>query len=229
MPAPSPEEVVARPRPRIEGLADLIFGLALSVGSLALVSHLPTDSGQLAADVLTFGFTFLILISVWFDYTRIMSVLPLEDRRTNSLNTLLLFTVSLEPFLFIVVNSQPDLTGFFRTVSTVYALDLGVMMAVLAAFSTSLAYDSSIRLEPTVREGFRREAGVRSVIALFFFLSAVPYFGEPAFFIFGEPLRIWMWIVPMVLALGARRLHPHFPEQGRRQRLRPPVIGGAGP
>ena len=227
MPVEGPE--VVRPRPRIEGLADLIFGLALSVGSLALVSHLPVNSAQLTSDILTFGFTFLILISVWFDYTRILSVMPVEDRRTNSLNSLLLFCVSLEPFLFIVVNSQPDRSGFFQTVSTVYAIDLGVMMGVLAAFSLSLAYDRSIRLHPSVRDGFRGEAGTRGFIAAFFFLSALPVFAEPALFVFNEPLRIWMWIVPMVLAVGARRLHPHFPDQApRRPTSDAPPGQGAG-
>ncbi len=77
----------------------MVFGLALSVGALALVSNPPTDSNELYTDIAIFGFSFLILIMVWFAYTRLMSVLVLEGRQTVALNTLLLFSVSIEPFL----------------------------------------------------------------------------------------------------------------------------------
>ena len=92
-------EPPSRPRPRIEGLSDMVFGLALLVGAITLVGSAPNNVTGLFNDITTFAFSFLILISVWMRYTKIMSVLPLENRWTISLNTLL-FSVSIEPFLF---------------------------------------------------------------------------------------------------------------------------------
>src|SRR5216683_7535019 len=89
-----------RPRPRIQSLSDLIFGLALSIGALNLITSKPTDTSILFGSIATFGFSFLILIFVWFRYTEVMSVLPVETGRTRALNTAMLFLVAIEPYLF---------------------------------------------------------------------------------------------------------------------------------
>jgi uncharacterized membrane protein len=91
------------PRPRIESLSDLIFGLALSLSAYSLLTRPPTQLTGLASDVLAFTFSFLILISVWIRYTGIMSVLPMENRTTRMLNVAMLFSVSLVPYLFNLV------------------------------------------------------------------------------------------------------------------------------
>ena len=41
-----------RPRPRIESLADLIFGLSLSIGSIALIANSPTNPGEINGHIL---------------------------------------------------------------------------------------------------------------------------------------------------------------------------------
>jgi hypothetical protein len=71
-----------RPRPRIESLADLVFGLALSISAIILVGNRPTTSAGLFEDIMTFALNFLILVSVWLNYTRVTSVLPIENTRT---------------------------------------------------------------------------------------------------------------------------------------------------
>src|SRR6266702_7971682 len=76
-----------RPRPRIESLTDLVFGLALSIGAISLISNKPTNPGYLYQAIAAFGFSFLILIQIWFRFTEIMSVLPVETTRTRILNT----------------------------------------------------------------------------------------------------------------------------------------------
>jgi uncharacterized membrane protein len=93
----------ARPRPRIQSLSDLVFGLALSIGAFALVSSPPATDSGLYRDIATFSFNFVILISLWIRYTRIMSALPIETKKIVLLNTILLFTVSIEPFLFNIL------------------------------------------------------------------------------------------------------------------------------
>ena len=52
------------PRPRIESLTDLIFGLALSIGAVGLLNYRPTTAQDIALSVgFFFFFGFLILIT----------------------------------------------------------------------------------------------------------------------------------------------------------------------
>ncbi len=91
------------PRPRIETLADLIFGLSLSIGSIALLANAPTSSAEINSHILAFAFTFLILITAWLIYTTYMSVLPVETRAVTFLNVALLLLVALVPYLLNTV------------------------------------------------------------------------------------------------------------------------------
>jgi uncharacterized membrane protein len=90
----------------MESLSDLISGLALSMGAIALIGNPPTTVLGLYDDIFTFAFSFTILISVWMRYTRVMSVLPFENRRTIFLDILLLFSVSIEAFLFNILRPR---------------------------------------------------------------------------------------------------------------------------
>jgi len=94
---------------RLESLSDLVFGLALSIGSLSLILNIPTTAGGLSVDVEVFAFSFLIIVGVWLNYSRIVSVLPVETGGIMSLNLALLFCVAIEPFLFylLFVKSPP--------------------------------------------------------------------------------------------------------------------------
>ena len=113
------------PRPRIQGLSDLIFGLALSIGAIQFVGNLPSALQGLNLDLIEFGFSFLILINVWNRYTTTMSVMPVETPALVRLNMVLLFLVAIEPFLLDVMFVQ----GFSRdvgvTASVYYGLDTG--------------------------------------------------------------------------------------------------------
>jgi uncharacterized membrane protein len=197
------EEIQTRPKPRIESLSDLIFGLALSIGAVSLLGNLNsiTSSRILFNDIVTFGFSFLIIIGVWMRYTKLMSVLPLENRWTVSLNTALLFTVSLEPFLFNVMQLDVALSGEFS--SQFYAADLGVMMAILGSFSLVLA-DEERKLIPKdlVRE-YRRQSVILFVAAALFFIST-----SDIFWVYGPNHLYWrfyLWIIPFVLSSVQRR------------------------
>jgi len=64
------------PYSRIEGLSDLIFGLALSIGAIQLVGNSPRTHGQLITALAEFEFSFLLLINVWDRYTTIVSMVP---------------------------------------------------------------------------------------------------------------------------------------------------------
>jgi uncharacterized membrane protein len=185
-----------------------VFGLALSVGALALVSNPPTTANDLYVDIATFGFSFLILIMVWLAYTRIMSVHPIESRIVVALNTVLLFTVSIEPFLFNLLKSSNLSTGFFDVVSSTYAADIAVMMTVLGLFAWNLVTMKKPPLAESVRRSFRSEAIYRWIAAGIFLVSIAPVFSQVL--VYGQILRVWIWLIPLAFF---RLSHRGFTDQ----------------
>ncbi|HLN89291.1 MAG TPA: TMEM175 family protein, partial [Candidatus Binatia bacterium] len=96
----SEAQPVFKPRPRIQTLSDLIFGLALSIGALALIGQQHATFEAIVTSLFFYSFSFLVLVSVWRSYSIILSVLPVETELLTNLNILLLFIVSIEPYLF---------------------------------------------------------------------------------------------------------------------------------
>jgi uncharacterized membrane protein len=191
-PEPSPQVP-----PRIERLSDMIFGLALSLGAFALVASPPGNATTLYTDLATFGFSFLILIVVWLTYTRLITALTLEGRTAVPLNIVLLFFVSIEPFLLNVL-VRPGISGdFFAAVSQAYAVDVGAMVTLLGFFAWALATTKNTSLPDGARSSLRREAVRRWFAAAVFFVSAVPFLETPQ--LLGEPARLWVWGVALVI------------------------------
>lgn len=177
----------------------MIFGLALSVGAITLVGNPPQTRGQLYVDVTSFGFSFLIVIQVWMRYTRIMSALPLETGRTIFLNTVLLFCVSVEPFLFHVLSS-----AIADSVSVLYALDLGALNVILGFFTLVLADEERKLIAPDLIKQFKFDGIFTFFAAALFFLSILPVFWH--IYLFGIPLRYDLWIFPLVILTVRRRI-----------------------
>ena len=199
----------AGPRPRIESLSDLIFGLALSIGAFALVSNPTTSDFGFYRDVITFGFNFLVLITVWIRYTRIMSALPVETWITMLLNTVLLFTVSLEPYIFNILrmtNATTPITQetakLFEAASSSFGVDLGAMMLIMGIFTLALA-DEERRLVPGgMLPHLRAESTLWFAACAIFFLSAIPFFGRVdlgGVLVTGLSARTVMWLVAILL------------------------------
>ena len=167
-----------RPRPRIESLTDLVFGLALSIGAISLINNKPANVDQLYTAIAGFGFSFLILIQIWFRFTEIMSVLPVQTSATRILNTVLLFLVALEPYLFntlgFFVASQ---TGeLYDAASTVYAFDIGTIYGILALFTNILATEERKLVAPDLLRKYKHTRDLEIVVAIIFLLSAIPQF-----------------------------------------------------
>jgi uncharacterized membrane protein len=200
-----------QPRPRIESLSDLVFGLALSIGAFALVSNPTTTDQGYYKDVVTFGFNFLVLITVWIRYTRIMSTLPVETATTMLLNVVLLFTVSLEPYIFNILRSANALSSptisLFETASSSYGVDLGAMMFIMGVFTLALA-DEEKRLVPeSMLARLRSESTLWFVSCGIFLASALPFFGRievGTVLLSGLSLRMIMWLAA-ILVTWARR------------------------
>jgi uncharacterized membrane protein len=189
---------VQRPRPRIESLTDLVFGLALSIGAISLIGNRPTNSDQLYTAIAGFGFSFLILIQIWFRFTEIMSVLPIQTSETRVLNTVLLFLVALEPYLFnslgaFFVTSQSS--PFDNAASTLYALDIGTIYGILAMFTNILATEERKLVAPDLLRKYKVNRDLEIVVAILFFASTIPIF-------WSLNLRYFVWATTFFVFRG---------------------------
>jgi len=189
-----------RPKPRIESLSDLIFGLALSIGAISLISRVPVNEFRMLIDIAEFGFSFLILISVWLGYTNIMSVLPLEDRTAILLNILLLFLVSIEPYLFYL-NIVFDLSAhelLLNSASILYALDMTGLMLILALFTHQLAREEKGLLPKESLAKYKRVRNTIFIAAALFAITILPVFWTIK--LWTLPIRFYFWFIPLILS-----------------------------
>jgi len=181
---------------RLESLSDLIFGLALSIGALALIGTAPKNFNSLVLSIGYFAFTFLILISVWRSYTSTMSNLRTVTPTVINLNSVLLFLVSIEPFLFNELNTA---NIGAQNVSMIYALDLGGLFAIQSFLSASVLAEISSPCE--LREDFTHSRNAQAVASVFFFVSALPFFWILAIPVGSASLqlRFVLWIIPLFM------------------------------
>ena len=185
----------AMPKTRIETLSDLIFGLALSIGALTLIGQPPKNFLGLVLALLYYAFSFLILISVWFGYTRIMANLRVETRRTIYLNIAMLFLVSIEPFLFNTL-----LNGELNTqyVSILYGLDLGGLFLVQAILGNVIITQNSMTIE--IQRHYRLIRNSLLIGAAIFFISLIPVFWVLTIPLGNETyihLTFLIWLIPL--------------------------------
>jgi uncharacterized membrane protein len=177
-----------------------VFGLALSIGVLALIGKSATTSAELTNHILGFLFSFVILINVWIRYSRIISVLPVEEWKELLLNVILLFLVSIEPYLLSLLTG--DETALKEYASVLYALDLAGLMMILALFTHALASEGRGLVK---RELISQEKSARNLLFVsvaLFLISLAPVFWVWTYY--GEPIRYYMWIAPLVLGWVSR-------------------------
>jgi uncharacterized membrane protein len=191
-------------RPRIESLSDIIFGLALAISTIPLISRIPAKPFGILIDISEFGFSFLILISVWLTYTNIMSVLPVEDSTTVTLNLVLLFLVSIEPYLFYLNITFDLLTheAFLNYASMLYALDMTGLMLILALFTNQLAKEERGLLPKESLARYRRVKNTLFVSAALFAITILPLFWTVK--LWNQSIRFYFWFIPLFLSLVRR-------------------------
>lgn len=192
------ESRVSVPRPRIQGLSDLIFGLALSIGSVQLLVYSPKGGYDILTSLVVFGFSFLILINVWLRYTSLTSVVPIETTGMVRLNVLLLFLVAIEPYLFdIMVKSGLSMDPGLDA-SAFYALDIGGMNLVIAYFTHLMTLEERKLIPADLVRRYRQSRNAIFLVALIFVLSSIPSLGSTN--LLGTSLRVILWIatVPLI-------------------------------
>ena len=197
------------PRPRIQTLSDMIFGLALSIGAVSLLSQKPGNFTAVTYSMVSFGFAFLILALVWFRYSKIMSVLPVESSGIIWANMLLLFLVSIEPYLFnlMTVSAYIPATGQLDSGSTttLYALDLGGLMLILAFFIHELTREESRLIPRRLLKGYRLTMDTTILAGSLFLLSTLPVFWSTIIVTPPTiPLRYLLWCGVWVANMGRR-------------------------
>ena len=199
-------------RSRIESLSDIIFGLALAISSIPLISRLPPRPFGILIDLAEFGFSFLILMSVWVGYTNIMSILPVEDTTTLNLNLVLLFFVSAEPYLFYLNITFDLLTHeiFLNLASTLYALDMMGLMLILALFTHQLAKEEKGLVPKESLRQFKRVGNILYLSAALFAITVLPAFWSLK--LYGQPIRFYFWFIPLILSSLVRISEGQFPD-----------------
>jgi len=201
-----------RPRPRIETLADLVFGLSLSIGSIALIANPPRNTGEITTHILAFAYTFFVLITAWMIYTTFMSVLPIETRTVTFLNVGLLLLVAIVPYLLNGVEVvNPALTS--DTVasiqdysSTLFALDLGGILVILATFAHVISLEERKLVAPELVELFKRGRNRMAILAALTLSSVAPQFWQ--WTLLGFPIRLYLWYPPLISYWIGRALRP---------------------
>jgi uncharacterized membrane protein len=201
-----------RPRPRIETLADLIFGLSLSIGAIGLIANAPTSSAEINSHILAFAFTFLVLITAWIIYTTYMSVLPAETRAIMFLNVGLLLLVALVPYLLNSVELvNPSLSAAQSSAlrdysSTLFALDLAGILAILAAFAHVISSEEKKLVARELAELFRNGRNRMVVLSALVVVSVAPQFWQ--WTLFDVPARLYVWYLPLVSYWVGRVVRP---------------------
>ena len=189
------QEIRSRiPKTRIESLTDLIFGLALSIGAVSLLSKPPMSPEDVIMDLVGFGFSFLILISIWFRYTNIMSVLPVETSGTMFLNAVMLFLVSIEPYLLSLLTFGPFEASrviVLNFASEAYAIDVAGLNLIMGLFAHQLTAEERKLVNPELVGRYRRSRNISYFVAVLFAVSTLPFFWS--WEIIGTPVRFYLW------------------------------------
>jgi uncharacterized membrane protein len=201
-----------RPRPRIETLADLVFGLSLSVGAIGLIASSPTTQAEINSHIFAFGFTFLVLITAWIIYTTYMSVLPADTRAVTFLNVGLLLLVALVPYLLNSVElanpalNPTEASAIGAYASSLFALDLTGIMVILAAFAHVISREERNLVAPELARLFRNGRNRMAILSAVTIVSIAPQFWE--WTLFGVPARLYIWYLPFISYWVGRIVSP---------------------
>ncbi len=186
-----------RPRPRLESLSDLIYGLSLSIGAISLVitNNQSSSASDINKNILQFLFVFLILITSWIIYTSDMSVLPIETRLVQLLNVVLLMLVAIFPYLFDQVVSIVNPSSVQDYASILFTADYAGTLLILAVFSHILAQEEEHLVDGEIMIRMRRVRSRQSLLTVIVLLSlVVPW----DWLLLGVHVRLFIWLVPVI-------------------------------
>ena len=194
---------------RIEGLSDLVFGLALSIGSLVMINQPVNNLTDIRDGLFQFIFGFIIIVSVWVSYTNIISEIKVESKMDFRLNLLLLMLVAIEPYLlYLLGHDNPEILNWS---SAAYAIDLGFIQLILAGLYHRRSAPGN---DTGASEHYRVDRDRFIVMAGIFLISALPFFWQQDL-IFGINLRFVIWMFAIVPGLVFKLLGK-YPRANRK-------------
>src|SRR5437899_2182525 len=185
------------PRPRLETLSDLIYGLSLSIRAISLVitNNQASTANDINRNILEFLFVFLILITSWIIYTSDMSVLPLETRLVTFLNVILLIFVAIIPYLFDQAVSRYNTLDIQSYASTPFTFDYAGSLFIMAGFAHLIAQEEKQLVDSDQVIRFRRIRKRLTIMTILVLLSlAVPW----DWLFLGVHVRLLIWCVPII-------------------------------
>jgi uncharacterized membrane protein len=143
-----------------------------------------------------------------------MSVLPMENRTTRFLNVIMLFSVSLEPYLFNLVSlfGHATETEVVHYASILYALNMAALMAILAFFTRELTIEEKQLIAVELLEPYKKVRNTLLIAAGLFLLTMFPQFWF--WRIQDVPSRFYLWLIPLAVFWIGRFLEgPPRPNQ----------------
>ena len=160
-----------------DSFSDIIFGLALSIGSLILIESRVQVWQSFIWNVLLFGFSFGAIALVWLSFSATMRYLSTEVPLVIFLNLVLFFCVILEPYLFyMLMNSSGQLS---TVVSQVFALDIGFMFFVLGIMAEIVVKEARLN-HPSYHSDdlatLQHMIYPRYILGALFLISVIPFF-----------------------------------------------------
>ena len=179
-----------------DSFSDIIFGLALSIGSLILVQHQVLAWQSFVENILLFGFSFAVIAMVWLSFSETMKYLSTEISSVVLLNLMLFFCVVLEPYLFYTLETSQG--QLLIVTSDVFALDMGLMFFVVGTLALIVEKEAR-RYHPNYHSNdltiLQKMIYPRYILAALFLLSVDPFLwvSMPLASPFNH-LRVVLWI-----------------------------------
>jgi uncharacterized membrane protein len=160
-----------------DSFSDIIFGLALSIGSLILIENRVQVWQSFIWNLSLFGFSFAVIAMVWLSFSATMRYLSTEVPLVIFLNLVLFFCVILEPYLFyMMMNSSGQLSA---VVSQVFAFDVGFMFFVLGVLAENVAREARLNhpgYHSNDLKTLQHMIYPRYVLGALFLISIIPSF-----------------------------------------------------
>jgi hypothetical protein len=141
-----------------------------------------------------------------------MSVLPVETRTVTFLNVGLLLLVAIVPYLLNGVEVAnptltPDEVSMIQNYSsTLFALDLGGILLILATFAHVISLEEKRLVAPELVTLFRSGRNRMAVLAVLTLISVAPEFWE--WRLLGVPIRLYLWYPPLISYWVGRAVRP---------------------
>ena len=159
-----------------DSFSDIIFGLALSIGSLILVQHQALAWQSFVENILLFGFSFAVIAMVWLSFSETMRYLSTEISSVVLLNLMLFFCVVLEPYLFYTLETSQG--QLLIVTSDAFALDMGLMFFVVGTLALIVEKEAK-RYHPNYHSDdltiLQQMVYPRYILAALFLLSVDPF------------------------------------------------------